>query len=375
MYIRPIEGCSRGSFPSPGRNPVAVLMSGGVDSSVAAWLLKASGWDVAGVTMKIPRACGSGAHEPEGWENAAAAADFLSIPLFVADMEDEFRRMVMHPFVDSYLLGRTPNPCADCNAHLKFGLLWDAMEGFFGPTAVASGHYARVEKIGDAFALARGKDRGKDQSYFLYGIQRTRLPRLLLPLGDFTKQEVRALARKASLPSAERPESMEICFAGEGDYRSLMGGRLFAPGIIADEDGNPLGSHPGVGHFTVGQRKGLGIPSKDGLYVLRMDPVRNLVVVGPRERTFARRVLARKANVLLPGEMEEGRTLYGKTRSRGEPASCVLLRSGEGELRVLFHEPQFAPTPGQHLVLFDGEGRVVGGGVIEREEGEEWTGG
>ena len=365
MKIRPSTGFSSTS-PSFGQRTVVVLMSGGVDSSVTAWLLQKAGWHVVGVTMKIPGTDGS----PGSCCGRAAAsvALGLGIPHYTAFIEREFEQLVIEPFVESYLRGSTPNPCADCNALLKFGLLWDELEDAFGEARLATGHYARVEQEGEDFFLSRGKDSSKDQSYFLYGVTRRRLPRLLLPLGGYSKGEVRALAREAALPVAEKSESMEICFAGEGDYRRLLVGRSLPPGPIVSEDGEMLGAHGGIANYTVGQRKGLGISSRDGLHVLRIDPGRNAVVVGPREKTFRRRVRASNVNILFSVPPEEGALLFGKTRSRGEPLPCDLLRMDENVLEVFFHEPQFAPTPGQRLVLYDAGGRVAAGGVIEYSE-------
>ncbi len=225
----------------------------------------------------------------------------LGIPHYTAFIEREFEQPVIELVRGERLLcGSTPNPCADCDALLKFGLLWDELEDAFGETFLATGHYARIEQEGERFFLSRGKDPSKDQSYFLYGVARRRLPRLLLPLGGYSKEDVRALAREAALPVAEKSESMEICFAGEGDYRRLLDGRSLPPGLIVDEDGEPLGAHRGIANYTVGQRKGLGISSRDGLHVLRIDPGRNAVIVGPRERAFRRRVRASNVNILFP---------------------------------------------------------------------------
>jgi tRNA-specific 2-thiouridylase len=365
MNIRPSTGFSS-PFPSFGPKSVAVLMSGGVDSSVTAWLLRKSGWHVVGVTMNIP-GTGSSPGSCCG-RDAASVALGLGIPHYTAFVEKEFEEIVVDPFVENYLRGRTPNPCADCNAFLKFGLLWKALEDAFGEVRIATGHYARIEREGNSFFLARGKNPVKDQSYFLYGIAAHRLPRLLLPLGGFSKEEVRALAREARLPVAEKRESMEICFAGEGDYRRLLEGRSLPSGLIVDEDGEPLGTHPGIAHYTTGQRKGLGIASREGLYVLRIDPGRNLVVVGPRERAFRRRVCACDVNILAPRLFGQGKRFFGKTRSRGEPLPCELLLGNGERIEALFDQPQFAPTPGQRLVLYDADGRVVAGGVIEYSE-------
>ncbi len=311
---------------------VAVLLSGGVDSAVAAWMLKNSGRVVLALTMNLP-----GRKESETGD-AAAVAEFLSLPHYIVEMDEEFRRIVIDPFAECYLSGKTPNPCVLCNEKLKFGLLWEELEKLFGPLSLATGHYARVAERKGGFALARGIDRDKDQSYFLSGLSRERLPRLLLPLGNRTKDEVREMARSARLPAAEKTESMELCFAGEGDYRSLLEGESI-PGVIVDEEGNTLGTHGGILHFTVGQRKGLGIASREGLYVLRLDREGNRVVVGPRERACSRNVAAERVNLLLPEELRLCVPLRGKCRSKGEPAPCTLLNCGDGRMMVRFDEP------------------------------------
>ena len=365
MIIRP---SFHPPFPFSERaSTVAVLLSGGVDSAVAAWMLRNSGKEVLAVTMFIP---GRGEEEIE---EAAAVAEFLSLPHYVVELDREFREAVIDPFLRCYLSGKTPNPCVLCNEKLKFGLLWKELEGFFGPLSLATGHYARVVEKKGGFALARGIDRDKDQSYFLSGLSREQFSRLYLPLGNRTKDEVRDLARSAGLPAAEKKESMEICFAGEGDYRALLEGES-SPGLIVDEEGKTLGTHRGILHHTVGQRKGLGISSKEGVYVLRLDRERNRVVVGPRERAYSRVVSAEGVNLLLPEELRSCDPLRGKCRSQGEPAPCTLLAREDGEMTVRFDEPCFAPAPGQRLVLYDGEDCVVAAGdIIEKGEEYKWT--
>ena len=364
MIIRP---SFHPPFPFSERaSTVAVLLSGGVDSAVAAWMLRNSGKQVLAVTMVIP---GRGEGEIE---EAAAVAEFLSLPHYVVELDREFREAVIDPFLRCYLSGKTPNPCVLCNERLKFGLLWRELEDFFGPLSLATGHYARVVEKKGGFALARGIDRDKDQSYFLSGLSRDRLSRLHLPLGNRIKDEVRDLARSAGLPAAEKKESMEICFAGEGDYRTLLEGEGI-PGPIVDEQGKVLGTHRGILHHTVGQRKGLGISSKEGVYVLRLDREGNKVVVGPRERACSRIVSAEGVNLLLPEESAARVPLRGKCRSKGEPAPCSLLALEGGEMTVRFDEPQFAPAPGQRLVLYDDEECIVAAGdIVEKREEDKW---
>jgi len=336
------------------------MMSGGVDSSVTAMLLRDAGFNVVGITMKIPMAECDTKRSCCGME-AVYVCRALGLPHYYLDVTREFRSLVIEPFRRAYMAGRTPSPCVDCNTALKFGVVWDAL----GPMRVATGHYAQVIRENDNTYLARAKDVSRDQSYFLYGIRRDKLADLYLPLGDYTKTEVRRLARKAALPVARREDSMELCFAGEGDYRDALGEEAFKPGPILDVRSNEIGRHKGVASFTIGQRKGIGVAAKEPLFVIGIDPAANSITVGPRDAALTNAVSAEEINVLIPEELKIGKRLAGKIRSQGDPCACAITRVEDSRIEVNFDEPQFAPTPGQRLVLYDDQDRVVAGGVLE----------
>ena len=348
-------------FPE-GEKTVALLMSGGVDSSVAALLLKRDGWNVVGITMRIPDGRGNIA---ETGDAAARVAAELGIPHFVVGLEEAFVHMVVDVFRREYRAGRTPNPCADCNRDIKFGLLVDAVDELAGrPMPVATGHYARILRSGGDAWLARGLNEARDQSYFLCGLRCDRLARIFFPLGAVSKEEVRALASDAGMAVAERADSMEACFLRGEDYRLAERAR---PGDIVDRNGTVLGRHDGIFRYTIGQRKGLGIASPEPLYVLGLNTKRNEVLVGGRAEAYVGEVRARRPNLLASDRLD--RPLYGKTRSRSPLVPCRMLNLDEEELRVSFDVPQFAPAPGQRLVLYDGEGVVVVSGVIAQFSG------
>ncbi len=343
---------------------VAVMMSGGVDSSVTALLLKQAGWDLVGLTMKIPTAERCDIRRSCCGVEAAYVARDLGIPHYYLDVAEAFTQLVIEPFRRSYARGETPSPCIDCNTLFKFGLVWDFIEESFGIHRLATGHYARVLTTDSGARLARAADRKKDQSYFLYGISARRLPDLLLPLGELTKPQVRDLARSARLPVARRPESMELCFAGEGDYRAALSADQHQSGPILDMSGREIGRHTGIANYTVGQRRGIGIAAGKPLYVARIDAASNSITVGSWEEVSERRVRAREINVLVPEQLHTGAALLGKIRSQGEPSPCTVAELGDDRLTVDFDRPQFAPAPGQRLVVYNSEGHVVAGGVI-----------
>jgi len=348
---------------------IAVLMSGGVDSSTAAYLLKEQGWDVLGITMKVPLSTNANKRTCCG-ADAAFVCEELNIPHYFVDVTEAFEEIIIEPFRQSYASGRTPNPCVDCNSFLKFSLVWDFLEEKFGIHYLATGHYARVYKLGPEGTdgrvyLGRAKDKAKDQSYFLYGIASERLARLVLPLGELTKEEVRSIAADVNLPVAEKPESMELCFAGEGDYRDALTDASSAqPGDITDMQGNRIATHKGIANYTLGQRRGIGFAGGKPLYVGKIDAEKNTIALGTRDEVSFRIVTANRLNVLIPEEFVAGGQFFGKIRSYVDSHPCKLIDVNENAMTVEFDQSQFAPCPGQRLVLYNSEGYIVAGGTI-----------
>ncbi len=370
VTVRPLEATREPWRGDPsGRRNAAVLMSGGVDSSVSAMLLKKDGWNVLGLTMNVPMS-GKSSHKRSccGTEAAYVCRE-LGIPHYFIDVREAFERLVIEPFRRAYEQGLTPSPCVDCNTELKFKLVWDVVEKQLGIDHIATGHYARVLREGWRSYLARAADLSRDQSYFLYGIPAHRVERLLLPIGELTKRQVRELARAARLPVARRPDSMELCFAAEGDYRAALG-LPSRRGPIEDAHGNVLGEHDGIAGFTVGQRRGLGVALGERTYVTEIDARANTVRVGDYSQVCRSDVDASKVNALIPDELSVGAVLRGKIRSGGEPEQCTVRAVAGGSISVEFDKPQFAPAPGQRLVLYDRDERVVCGGTIIRDRSE-----
>ena len=367
------------SAPVGSAETVAVAMSGGVDSSVAAALLVREGLRVVGVTLRMwssPRrtdpeqqldSCRSSAAA----DDARAVADRLGIPHHVLDCEAEFDRTVIQPFVESYLRGETPNPCPICNARLKFGSLRLRAEGW-GASRVATGHYARVEQdpITGRYQLRRGVDPRKDQSYFLYRLTQEQLAATRFPVGDLNKSETRRLAQELGLPVAEKRESQEICFV-PGDYRAFLRGRAggaIRPGVIRDTSGAVRGEHPGIAYFTIGQRHGLGIGNPSPLYVIALDAARDEVVVGADRDLWVREVEVDRLH-LISGEPFRGRRpVLAKLRYAQPAAPATIHPMPEGRARLSFDEPQRAVAPGQAAVCYDASDPdlVLGGGTIRR---------
>jgi tRNA-specific 2-thiouridylase len=357
---------------------VVVAMSGGVDSSVAALMALERGWDPVGVFLRsgVEAAEAPGRKLKQGCCSVADAidarrvADTLGIPFYALDYTGGFDRLIDH-FVESYERGETPSPCVLCNTWLKFGELLAFAEGI-GADAVVTGHYARrADGRGGRAGLARATDRQKDQSYFLAGLSQEQLRGCLFPLGDMTKEQVRDRARAAGLRTAEKPESMEICFVPGGDYRELLRRKRpgsLRPGEIVAEDGRVLGRHDGHQGFTVGQRRGLGIGGEAApLYVTRTEPGTNRVFVGPRNLLARRGLTAHRVTwvSMAPPPVGEPVRCAAQVRHRHAPASATAVRRDDDTIEVRFDEPVDAVAPGQAVALFAGD-LVLAGGWIAR---------
>lgn len=344
-------------------------MSGGVDSSVAAALLVRQGYDVVGVTMKLFKDGGDLPDRPccslDSVNDARRVCESLGIPHYVLNLQDAFGRDVVQDFVAEYAAGRTPIPCVRCNTFTKFRDLLakaDAIEAPF----IATGHYARVVDG----RLARGVDDNKDQTYFLWGIEPEVVARMLLPVGHLTKPETRAVARDLGLLTAEKPESHEICFVPDGDYVKVLERELpadapaLARGPIVTMDGRVVGEHEGFARYTIGQRRGLPGGSGIPLYVIALRPEDRAVVIGPREALLGRSVHASEANWLAGEIPAEGREVFVRIRHRATPVSGTVLHADARDFAVALHEPAYAISAGQSVVLYDADGIVIGGGII-----------
>lgn len=363
----------------PGLQPgeqIMVAMSGGVDSSVAAILLKEAGFQPVGVTLRLwvdPVAEEKAADETRGCCSLEAVSDArnvaqdLDIPHYVLNMREAFHEKVVSYFTREYLEGRTPNPCIACNRYLKFSLLLQKARGL-GINYLATGHYARItyDPGENMYRLFRGKDRRKDQSYMLYTMNQEQLSSVIFPLGSYVKQEIREIARDRGFNVAEKKESQEICFIPDNDYRGFLGRehpQAFSPGDILSASGEKLGRHRGLAFYTVGQRKGLGLASQQPLYVVKIDTRANVLVVGEEEETYSGGLVAEELSFVSGNAPLETLEVEIKIRYRAPLVPATLYPPEGDRARVLFAGKQKAVTPGQAVVFYQGD-EVLGGGTI-----------
>ncbi|MBE6652976.1 MAG: tRNA 2-thiouridine(34) synthase MnmA [Ruminococcaceae bacterium] len=345
---------------------VFAAMSGGVDSSVAAYLLLQAGHDVTGATMTLYRPNGE-TGDTSDVTDARAICRKLGIPHKTYDMGEVFCRRVIEDFIRVYEEGGTPNPCVTCNKTIKFGALWDAVRAD-GAEMLATGHYARIVRNGDRFLLYKATDERKDQSYFLWQLPRDLLSRILFPLGTMTKPEIRDLAASLSFETAHKSDSQDICFIPDGDYAAFLTrytGREPLPGEYVSEDGQVLGSHKGIIHYTVGQRKGLGVAFGQPMFVKSKDPFSRRIVLTVNDRLFEREIRVSDINLLATNRLDTPVRCEVKIRYNHRGASATVIPTGETTARILFDEPQRAPAEGQSAVFYDGD-TVLGGGIIRQ---------
>lgn len=347
-------------------------MSGGVDSAVAAFLLKEQGYDVAGITFWLWGYPGGPETGPYNGccaiDVAGLAAKQIGIPHEWVDESQRFKKWIVDPFTEAYLAGRTPNPCVRCNRHIRFGLMLEHARKM-GFDYLATGHHARVERAGSTYYLKKGVDEVKDQSYVLYTLTQDQLADVLFPIGDYTKEEVRRIAEEQGLISAREPESQDLCFIN-GDYHSTlreMANGQIRRGEIVDLDGNVIGEHEGVPFYTIGQRRGLGVGVSIGsgrrTYVVELDPERNRVVVGGEQDLYATGLIVSEPSFVYVNRLDEPQSVTAKIRYRSPEVGATLRPHEDDQVEVIFNKPQRAVTPGQVAVFYQGD-RVFGGGII-----------
>jgi len=352
---------------------VMVAMSGGVDSSVAAYLLKEAGYDVTGVTMCLgvknlddsnPRCCGE-----DAISDAKKVCLNLGIPHYIFDFSEDMKKIVIEKFIKSYLEGKTPNPCIDCNKYLKFGILLNKAISL-GFDYLATGHYAQILQKNDNYYLKKPIDKRKDQTYFLYKIKKEVLPLIIFPLANLKKEEVREIAKGIGLSVAEKKESQEVCFVADNNYKDFLlknaEKSLIEPGNILDINGKVIGKHNGIAFYTIGQRKGFGISAPTPLYVIKINKDTNEIVIGERKYLKSRELIAEDINLLYKDEELPDKAM-AKIRYNHKEAPCKIIKINNDLIKVIFNEEQEAITPGQSVVFYDinDSDIVLGGGIIK----------
>lgn len=358
---------------------IVVAMSGGVDSSVTAVLLKQQGYEVIGMMMRLWSEPGMGAAAPlnrcctpDQMADARRIAGMLDVPFYVVDVQDHFRKTIVQFFIDEHEAGRTPNPCIECNRQIRFSYLYEramALDADY----LATGHYARVVQGADGYELRQGKDSHKDQSYVLHMLSQEQLAHVKFPVGDYTKPEVRELAAQAGLPVASKDESQDLCFLGDGDYRRFLrdySEKAAQPGPILDMDGQELGQHTGLAFYTIGQRKGLGVTTGEPVFVVRKDSKQNALIVGTHEQLGQQQLFVRDVNWMNGRIPQHSLTAQIKIRYKARPIPGEVVALENGRVQATFFEPVFGITPGQTAVFYDDD-KVLGGGIIDDDTNSE----